>query len=169
MDGGPSCPGSSEPHLTATHSQSCLLSLLCTMDIILTAQTCVLTTASIMSLVWCPCPRIRQRSETNSSSQETCMDGGVTCSIISTYLSSHWLRYGLVFPHPSSVHLCSEMNCWPKPQQCEHCMPPPAMRLTSVLLPVHLQINLSYSRDCQTRWGLTGVSVGCTLHLKTSA
>lgn len=98
MDCGPSCPGSSAPHLPATHPQSCLLSLLCTMDTVLTAQTCVLTTASIMSLVWCPCARIRQRSETSASSQETCMDGGVTCSVISpisapTDLHMDWFFY----------------------------------------------------------------------------
>lgn len=167
MDGGPSCPGSSAPHLPPTHPRFCLLSLLCTMDTVLTAQSSVLTTASIMSLVRCPCARTRQRSETSASSRETCTDGGVTCNVISPYLSSHWLRYGLLFSHPWNE--CPEMNCWPKPQQCEHCMSPLAVGLTRLLLPVQLQNNLSYSRDSQARWGLPGARVGCTLQLETPA
>lgn len=179
MDDSSSCPGSSAPHRSPTHPWSCLLSLLCAMDTVLTAQTCVLTTASIMSPVWCSCARTNQMSE----SQGTCSDGEITCranfphlqggkknlQCDFLHLSSHRFRYGLACAHSSSIHLCPEKNCWPKTQQCEHLASPPAVGLTRVLLPVPLQINLPYSRDCQARWGLPGASVSYTPQLETLA
>lgn len=88
MAGGPSCWAHWHP-ISPTHLWSCLLSLLCTMDTVLTAQTCVLTPASIRSSVWYLCARTSQRSETSASSQETCRDRGATCRVISPCLSSY--------------------------------------------------------------------------------
>lgn len=50
-------------------------------------------------------------------------------------------------------HLCPEMKCSPKPQQCQYCTSPLAVSTARVLLSVLMQTNLSYRRGCQASWG----------------